>query len=150
MEPTQRVLEPVRRLLTEQRLGVLATWQPEGPHTSLVAFAATRDLRQLFILTARSTRKYRHLAEAPDVALLVDDRGNTPADFNRAKAVTAYGRLVEVPADQRADALTRYLECHPHLAGFAGAPDVALLRLEVTRYSLVQRFQEVLEIVVGR
>ncbi len=82
----------VRELLASQGLAVVATQGAKGPHTSLVAFAATDDLRCLVFATERETRKFVNLATGPRVALLVDDRSHRPADLVEATAVTATGR----------------------------------------------------------
>jgi hypothetical protein len=46
-------------LLAAQPLGVLATSMAGQPYTSLVAFVADADLRQVWFATERATRKYQ-------------------------------------------------------------------------------------------
>jgi nitroimidazol reductase NimA-like FMN-containing flavoprotein (pyridoxamine 5'-phosphate oxidase superfamily) len=59
-------IRPVlRALLESQRFAVLATEDQGQPFASLMAFAATDDLRHMVILTERTTRKYANLKSNP-------------------------------------------------------------------------------------
>ena len=59
-----------------RRLAVLATQHEGKPYASLVAFAATDDLKTIIFATTRSTRKFVYLSSNPAVALLIDNRTN--------------------------------------------------------------------------
>jgi nitroimidazol reductase NimA-like FMN-containing flavoprotein (pyridoxamine 5'-phosphate oxidase superfamily) len=145
MEEHESLEKLLRDLLNTQRLGVLATHNPKGPHTSLVAFAATYDLKNLLFATTRSTRKYANLVVNTRVAMLVDNRSNDVSDFRKAVAITATGKAREVPEHLKEEFLTVYLNKHPYLRDFVAAPTCALLRIEVDKYSVVNRFQNVVE-----
>ena len=135
--------ERLRRLLSGQSLGVLATSSGGESHAALVAFGFTEDLQELIFATSRATRKFAAMVDNPHVALLVDDRSNEVADFHDATVATAHGRAGEVEAS-RLDALRDlYLEKHPYLADFVRAPSCALVRIAVESYDLVNNFQEV-------
>jgi hypothetical protein len=60
--------------------------------------------------------------------------------------VTALGEAEELKGAARADSAALYLARHPHLAEFLASPDGALLRVSVSQYNLVSRFQQVQEI----
>jgi hypothetical protein len=147
---TDRPHAIVRRLLDEQLLGVLGTHHEGEPYTSLVAFAATPDLRQLLFATGRSTRKWSNLVEDARASMLIDSRTNREQDFADAAAVTAVGVVEEVEKDRRESFLEIFLAKHPHLQEFTAAPTCVQLRLVVERYMLVTRFQNVVEIRVER
>ncbi len=136
----------LKELFDSQRLGVLSTHSGGQPYANLVAFAATSDLREILFATTRSTRKFANLTADSRVALLVDNRANEPADVHSAMAVTATGRVEEVPADQQEHYLRLYLAKHPHLRDFVASPSCALLRIRVKTFYLVHRFQQVTEI----
>jgi hypothetical protein len=139
----------VEKLLEGQLLGVLGTRLEDGaPYTSLVAFAATADLRSLLFATGRATRKWSNLVHDARASMLIDSRTNRDADFADAAAVTALGTVAEVGPSERAELLELLLAKHPHLVDFAAAPSCALLRLRVERYILVTRFQHVVELHV--
>lgn len=134
----------LRGLFSSQRLAVLATQEGGRPYGSLVAYAATEDLKYLFFATSRATRKYHYLSRNPQVAMVVDDRSNMEADFHKAIAATATGAAKEVEGSEKEKALGLYLAKHPHLKEFVTAPTCALLRLEVETYYIVSRFQNVM------
>lgn len=127
-------------------VGVLATQDGGRPHASLVGFAVTDDLKALVFATPRYTRKYDYLKAEPAVALLVDDRSNEEGDFHNARAVTAYGSAREAEGGDVACFRELYLSRHPYMADFANAPGTALIVIDVDKYSLVTRFQNVEEI----
>jgi len=141
--------ELIRKLLAGQPLAVLATHGEGGAHASLVAFAVTDDLSRLLLATPRATRKFENLASEPRVALLVDNRANRESDFREAAAATVFGSVEEVPEEERERSLALYLGRHAHLREFVASPTTALLRVNVGKYSVVTRFQEVMELRVG-
>jgi len=146
MDERHVTLGLLRDLLSRQRLGVLATHGAGGPYASLVAFAADDHLRHLTFATTRATRKYRYLTEEPRVAMLVDSRSDDDLDFHGATAATAVGPVAELEGEVRDEARARFVERHPHLAGFVAAPTTALLALDVETYYVVRRFQTVTEL----
>jgi len=139
----------LRELFTTQRLAVLSTHNKGQPYASLVAFAASNDLKYLYFATTRATRKYRNIAHDPRVAFLIDSRTNQEADFHDAIGVTATGRAFEVEARAEEAAMAIYLAKHPYLETFVGSPTCALFAAQVERYYLVERFQKVTEVHMG-
>jgi heme iron utilization protein len=138
----------LKELLSSQKLAVLATQQGGQPYTSLVAFAASDDLKELFFATPRATRKFAYLQSNSRVALLIDSRSNQDEDIHRAIAATVLGTAAEVPPGERGQVLKRYLAKHPHLEEFAQSPSTAAIRVAVEVYYVVSRFQEVMELRV--
>lgn len=146
MARTEQLEQVVRELMATQPLAVLATHSEAGPYASLVAFAATDDLRSLLFATTRATRKFANLQADPRVAFLVDNRSNDAADFRDAVAATIRGRAEEVADAEREGLLALYLGKHPHLRDFVDSPTCAFLKVHVASYSVVTRFQEVMEL----
>ena len=144
MQSSSVAEDTLRTLLTAQPLAVLATLQNGHPYTSLVAFAASEDLRRIVFVTSRATTKYRNLFEAPHVSLLIDSRTHSVEDFNAGAAVTVLGRAAEISDKQGAALLEGFLRKHSHLEAFARAPSTALCGVEVETYVLVTRFQHCL------
>lgn len=149
MTDLERKKIELKELLESQPLGVLATQNGGQPYTSLVAFASSDDLRSLFFSTTRSTRKYANLSGDSRVAMLVDNRSNEASDFRWAKAVTAVGKAVELDPKGAKGPLAVYLAKHPHLEDFVSSESCAFLRIQVSTYYLVTRFQNVMEIKVS-
>ena len=128
-----------------QSLAVLATVGDPHPHTSLVAFAVTRDLRNLVFATPVYTRKYDNILKNPRVSLLVDNRLNLERDFQDGVALTVKGTAIQPPAARRRGYARLYLQRHPYLEEFVSSPTCGLFVVEVHSYSLVSSFQNVQE-----
>ncbi len=135
----------IHQLLRVQQLGVLSTVGDKGPYASLVAFAITDDDRQIFFVTPQATRKFANIMSDARVALLVDNSINRPEDFHQAAAVTVIGRASRLPESQLTAVRDHYLAKHPYLEEFTHSPSCAFLAIEVERYILVERFQNVTE-----
>lgn len=143
MDRLQTLKADLAALFDAQYFAVLATQAGDRLHTTLVAFAASDDLKSIFVCTPRATRKYHYLKQNPGVSLLVHNSTNQPADTRQAIAVTVSGQAAEVPAGQIADARRIYLARQPHMADFAGSPETAMIEIAVARYDVVARFQAV-------
>jgi len=146
MKSEQKLEDTLRNMFRTQYLAVLATQNAGQPYTSLVAFAATDDLKQLLFATDRSTRKYANLMSDARAAMLIDDRSNRPDDIAHAMAVTATG-TTEILSGDTADRLRAlYRTKHPQLEEFMSASSTAFISLNVDRYFAVCRFQDVSEL----
>jgi nitroimidazol reductase NimA-like FMN-containing flavoprotein (pyridoxamine 5'-phosphate oxidase superfamily) len=140
----QEIKDLLHELLAWQSLAVLATQASRGPYTTLVGFVATEDLRHIFFVTGRSTRKYASLKAHPNVSMLIDSRTNQASDFRDAVAVTALASAEEIDKEENGDIVALYLAKHPHLEDFVASPGCALIRLRVEKYIVVTRFQQVM------
>ena len=78
--------------------------------------------------------------------MLVDNRRNSPSDFTEAAAATAVGIVEEVGTDERHIFDEIFLDKHPHLESFVRSPSCVPLRLQVSVYMVVNRFQHVIEL----
>lgn len=145
------LVESIRRLVTTQPYGVLATHGEGHAYGSLVAFAFSEDLRRAFFATPTSTRKYRLLSEHDRIALVVDDRPAHPDQMMEVEALTVTGRAREVPFGPERNTCTEQLVArHPQLRSFLAADSCAVFEIEVFRYFHVSRFQEVRQWVPGQ
>ncbi len=137
--------EVLRRRLATHRLAVLATQGEAHPYTSLVSVSLTTDARALLFPTGRETRKFANLQRQPRVSLLLDNRDHAGAE--PPYALTVLGDAHEVASDDpdRPALEAAYLERQPHLAGFLAQEGTALIRVELARVILVERFSEVQE-----
>jgi putative heme iron utilization protein len=146
MNESRGHMQILRQLLETQLLGVLGTQHEGEPYTSLVGFVATPDLKQLLFATGRSTRKLANLSADSRAAMLVDNRGNRASDFTEASAATAVGVVEEIGVEERAEFEELFLAKHPHLESFVRSPSCVSLRLRVSVYMVVTRFQHVIEL----
>jgi hypothetical protein len=143
-ERERSVQEEIRAVLEGQPFGVLCTQGSGQPYGSVVAYAYDGELNCLAFATPVDTVKYRLLVECHRVALVIDTRSQYPDDAQRASAVTATGSALCLwPGVGRKWWRQRLIERHAQLASFYDAPSSALFRVDVERYKLVTRFQEV-------
>ena len=145
MKEKEKIREILLELFSSQKLAVLGTHQRGQPYGSLVAFAATPDLKSIVFATTRATRKFANLQADSRVSMVLDNRSNRVVDFRKAVATTALGRAKEVRGKERKKLTRLYLAKHPHLKEFLSSPTCALVRIRVEVYYLVWRFQNVFE-----
>ncbi len=150
MEERSQIIRRIKELFLSQNLAILATQNKGQPYTSLVSFASSRDLKQIFFVTPQYTRKYMNLSANSNVSILIDNRSNMASDLGKAIAVTAIGDVKEIEEAGKDAFLYVYLTKHPYLEEFVKSPTSALLRINVRKYIIVSRFQKVLEIEVSR
>jgi nitroimidazol reductase NimA-like FMN-containing flavoprotein (pyridoxamine 5'-phosphate oxidase superfamily) len=148
MHDINHLKETIKEILDSQKLSVLATQTNKGPYGSLMAYAATSDLKKLLFATTRATRKYANLLAHADVAMIIDTRTNQVADFADAVAITVLGEAEEVAAHERKEFLNIYLEKHLYLKEFVESQNCALFKLKVKKYIMVNKFQNVQELYV--
>ena len=133
-------------LFRSQNLATLATHNDGQPYASLVAFYAADDLKHIYFVTPKTTRKFANLNADSRVAVMVNSSTNKASDFHRAISVTAVGSAEEVEGSEKEPILNRYLVKHPHLEDFVCSPTCALVRISVKTYYLVKNFQNVMEL----
>ncbi|WP_406657294.1 pyridoxamine 5'-phosphate oxidase family protein [Methanolobus sp. ZRKC2] len=141
---TGNLKENLKFLMKKQKLAVLATCHEHEPHTNLVAFVTSDDLKYVFFVTQMSTRKYSYLTASRKASIMIDNRSNNESDFRNAMAVNISGSVDEVEKTNEIKSL--YLKKHPYLLDFLQSPSSAIMRIEVKRYVVASRFQNVVEI----
>ena len=132
------MLDKMKALVKEKDFCVLATVSAEGPHCSLMSYAADDDCRELYMITHRQTKKYKNLTGNGAVSLLVDSR-EEGADRGEVRALTVSGvfRKIEGESERKA-ALARLLERHPRLKPFADSPDAEVFAVRVRSFQLLE------------
>lgn len=150
MDKTDKIRQDLKELLSSQNLAVLSTHQAGQPYASLVAFVVTEDLKYLFFVTPKTTRKFANLSADCRVAMLINSSQNQAADFHQALSVTAIGSAEEIRGEEKKKYLQLYLARHPHLQDFAKSPTCALVRITAQSYYLVKNFQNVMELHISK
>jgi nitroimidazol reductase NimA-like FMN-containing flavoprotein (pyridoxamine 5'-phosphate oxidase superfamily) len=133
----------VENILKTQLYGVLATSYNGQPYTSLLAFASSEDLRNIYAATGKTSYKFQNLSNNQKVAFFIDTRSNNNFDTSNAFALTAIGEAIPVTKDKVAEIEDFYLERHPHLNSFVRSENVQFVQIKVSMFSLVERFQNV-------
>jgi heme iron utilization protein len=141
-----QIRQLITKLLDDQRLAMLSTQRNGQPYASLVAIACTGDLRFLYFVTPRTTRKFNNLENDCRMALLISSSANRESDFHEAMAVTVVGSAEELYGLEKEAALNLYTAKHPYLEDFARSPTCALVKVRARSYILVKNFQQVTEL----
>jgi len=136
----------VRKVVDSQYFAVLGSDDKGQPYTSLVAFAASPDLKYLVFITNRNTRKYRNIIQNSHVCLLIDNRANSSSDINKAIAVTALGSAHE-EAGRESKLYSIFVQRHPYLNKFASDRDSVVIAVAVSEY-IVAGFKNTQRIVI--
>lgn len=139
------IFDRIKTLLNGQHFAVLATQGDEYPYCTLVGYAASSGCEEIVFATTRDTRKYQNLKKSPKVSMLVDTRTNKVADFKNAETLAALGEAREIEESMLEEPLSIYLSKHPYLKEFVIAPNCALIVIKVSKYILVNNFQNVME-----
>ncbi|MGA1865191.1 MAG: pyridoxamine 5'-phosphate oxidase family protein [bacterium] len=142
----KKLVTMIQSLFQSQSLGVLATRDKEYPYCTLVGFVGTYDLKRIIFATLRDTRKYTNIKTYQKISILIDSRSNRVDDFKDAMALTVLGNAREAEGEELEKLSALYLARHPHLREFLQDPNCALMIIEVERYIMVTRFQQVMEI----
>ena len=66
----------IRELFINQKLAVLSTHNSGQPYASLIAFVGKEDLKEIFFVTPRTTRKFENLSADSRVAILINSSMN--------------------------------------------------------------------------
>ena len=145
-------VEVVWNLLENEERAVLATIGAEGPHASLMAFAAVDGGATLVFATLKDTRKYRNLRSDNRGALLIDNRSAQAKMPGEIITATAMGHVQECSLKTRSDYAELLTARHPRLKDFIRDEDCAIMALRIDNYRVVGRFQtgEELAATVGR
>jgi nitroimidazol reductase NimA-like FMN-containing flavoprotein (pyridoxamine 5'-phosphate oxidase superfamily) len=146
METEERFRKRLAALFDSQKLASLSTQKDGQPYASLVAFYAADDVKHLYFVTPKTTRKFANLSADGRVALMINNSTNADADFHEAISVTAVGTADEVAGSEKQNVLSHYLAKHPYLEEFARAKTCALVGVRVASYFMVRNFQIVTEL----
>ena len=150
MEKTERFRKRLFDLFDAQKLASLSTQKDGQPYASLVAFHAADDVKHLYFVTPKTTRKFANLSVDSRVALMINNSTNTDVDFHEAISVTAVGTANELTGADKERVLSQYLAKHPYLEDFARAKTCALVGVRVASYFMVRNFQNVTELHLER
>lgn len=133
------MIEKMKALLKEDSICVLASSSGDRPHCSLMAYVTDGEAETLFMVTLKSSRKYRNLSLNPHVSLLVDTRTHANGDRGNISALTVSG--VSSIMTDRADKdliLRRIVGAHPHLQDLAYHPDAEVISVKVETLLLLE------------
>jgi general stress protein 26 len=150
MTQGEDIKKEIRNLFSHQKLAVLSTHASGQPYASLIAFAGRDDLKKIFFVTPKTTRKFANLSADSRVAVLINSSLNMDSDFHKAVSVTAIGNAKEIHDIEKEKVLKFYLMKHPFLDAFATSPTSALVEVNIKTYVMVKNFQHVMELHIDQ
>lgn len=140
--------EGMKIRLDRQTFAVLSTLDAAGlPHSTIVCFCTADHLATLAFVTPRTTRKFENLLLRPDATLFIDDRSNSMADIKSIWGIEATGRVREASDLERPAYRDLFMAKYPTMEEFIQADSSAICLLEVGKYDIVHRFQDVTQFV---
>jgi general stress protein 26 len=138
----QKPSEILSDLLISQHFAVIATESKKQPYTNLVSFVCSPDFHHLFFPTKKQTQKFLNITENNHVAVLIDNRENTPSDLSNAITITAIGRA-KVLTRHRDAIVKLLLQKHPDLSSFLNNTNCVIIDVKVKTYQIVQQFEQI-------
>lgn len=150
MAPYEDIKKQIQELFIHQKLAVLSTHDSGQPYASLIAFVGRDNLKEIFFVTPRTTRKFANLLADSRVAILINSSLNVDSDFHEAVSVTALGNAREIHGAEKDEFIRLYLTKHPYLEAFATSPTCAVVGVSITRYVMVKNFQHVMELQIDQ
>lgn len=141
--------DTILRVLERNRLAVLASQRDGQPHASLIAFTPLGDLRFLAFATYRETLKYESIGQDPRVAILVEDRESDLRYSGQRLVLTALGKAIDTPEEERHAYIAKHLTRHPELQNFLRSPECEFIRVAVHAYQVVGGIDDVQWFEVG-
>jgi len=138
------MIEAMKNLAKSKNVCVLATASGEKPHCSLMAYTTDDECSEIYMVTYRSTRKFKNLTENPSVSLLIDTREeHKGSPLSEVTAMTISGVFERLEGElEREVVRQRLLKKHPHLKVFMDDPVSELIRVRIHSFLLLQGFTE--------
>ena len=140
--------ELLEEVLNTQYFAVLNTLGEGLPHSNLVSFTETENLKALVFVTNRNTRKYKNIKENNNISLLIDNRTNHPSDVSQAIAITAIGTACE-EVENRSSLQAIFLARHPQLKQFVDDQNNAIMLITVSEY-IIAGFDKIQRLAVSQ
>jgi nitroimidazol reductase NimA-like FMN-containing flavoprotein (pyridoxamine 5'-phosphate oxidase superfamily) len=126
----------IQKMISENKVCVLATVSDAAPHCSLMSYATDKDCREIYMATLKDTKKYRNLIANPAISLLIDTRNTDPNSKTRALTVT--GVCQTIGNDKRIKEIRKaLLKKHPDLNDFFNNPDARIVVIKATSLQLL-------------
>ncbi len=133
----------IENICSGQLFAVLATSHENQPYTNLVAFAIAEDLKTLVFVTPRDTRKFNYLTKNSRVSLMINNSTNNRTDTSESTGITITGKAHESSDKERDRLLKLFVSKHPPMTDFATSINSAVVCVDISRYDVVERFQNV-------
>lgn len=132
------MIEYIKSVIQSQEMCVLATSGDNLPHSSLMAYVADIEARNVYMITHRNTQKFKNLEINPFVSLLIDTR-SVEGGGNRENivALTVSGEYFVVKeVDEIVEIKETFCDRHKHLQQFANNDDAVVFKVQIKSLQL--------------
>jgi nitroimidazol reductase NimA-like FMN-containing flavoprotein (pyridoxamine 5'-phosphate oxidase superfamily) len=139
------MLEQMKAIVKNNDLCVMATASEGWPHCSLMSYLPDDDVREIYLVSHRQTKKYLNLVQNPQVSLLIDTRDNEDGRAReKIKALTIKGefQILHDP-DDKEKIRSRFLLHHPHLADFLKDPAADIFSIRIKSFQLLDGVRDI-------
>jgi uncharacterized pyridoxamine 5'-phosphate oxidase family protein len=143
MNKINRLKNTIRNITSEELFGILATSVNDVPYTNLIAFVLQDDLKKLFFATPRDTKKFKNIIANKKISFHVHNSKNSYEDTGNAIGITITGRAFEYSKENSEKVKDLYLLKHPQMKEFFYAINIAFISVDIERYDVVEKFQNV-------
>lgn len=143
MNKIDRLRNTIKNITSKELFGVFATSVNDVPYTTLIAFVLQDDLKKLFFATPRDTKKFKDLRINEKVSFHVQNSNNSPEDISSAVGITITGKASECLKNKSEEAIISYLLKHPQMEEFIYSLNIAFISVEIEKYNVVEKFQNV-------
>lgn len=132
------MLDRVKEMLLDNSLCVLCTVSKDLPYCSLMTYVLSDDLKTLYMVTDRKSRKFRNLLENSLVSLLVDNRQKHafPTDETVA-SITFEGLLKHLDPLETELVHIQLVKRHEELINILNNPDCVIFGIELKSFLLL-------------
>ena len=128
--------DDIRKMISENKVCVMATVAEGAPHCSLMSYATDDDCREIYMATLKDTKKYRNLMANPTVSLLIDTRDASPKGKTRALTVTGIFQNID-QEKRKIDIRKALMKKHPDLKHFFNNPDARIVAVRIIALQLL-------------
>jgi nitroimidazol reductase NimA-like FMN-containing flavoprotein (pyridoxamine 5'-phosphate oxidase superfamily) len=132
------MLDRVKEMLLDNSLCVLCTVSKDLPYCSLMTYILSDDLKTLYMVTDRKSRKFKNLLGNSVVSLLVDNRQKLvfPSDETVA-SVTFEGILKHLEPLETEIMRIQLVKKHEELKNILNNPDCVIFGIELKSFLLL-------------
>ncbi|WP_026395073.1 pyridoxamine 5'-phosphate oxidase family protein [Acetobacterium malicum] len=132
------MLAKLETILRENSLCVLCTEAAGNPYCSLMTYLSSDDLRVLYLVSTRESRKFKNLLANPRVSVLVDSRQHRgPTATENIVSVTFSGLFQPLADSETERVKTAFTREHPELTEILTHPDSVIFAIKLMSYLLL-------------
>ncbi|WP_373484747.1 pyridoxamine 5'-phosphate oxidase family protein [Acetobacterium malicum] len=132
------MLAKLETILRENSLCVLCTEAAGSPYCSLMTYLLSDDLRVLYLISTRKSRKFKNLLANPRVSVLVDSRQHRgPTATENIVSVTFSGLFQPLADSETQRVKTAFAREHPELTEILNHPDSVIFAIKLMSYLLL-------------